>query len=33
MAVEKLDKYQLPGNNHIPAKLMQAGGEASHSVI
>jgi hypothetical protein len=27
MAVEKLNKYQLPGNRQIPAKLMQAGGE------
>jgi len=33
MAVEKLNSYHLPGNNQIPAKLMQEGVETSHSEI
>jgi len=33
MAVEKLISYHLPGNNQIPATLMQEGGETSRSEI
>jgi hypothetical protein len=33
MTDEKLNSYHLPGNNQIPAKLMQEGGATSHAEI
>jgi hypothetical protein len=29
IAIAKLEMYKLPGNDHIPAELIQAGGEKS----
>jgi hypothetical protein len=33
VAVGKLKSYKLPGADHIPAELIQAGGETLHSKI
>jgi hypothetical protein len=33
IAIEKFEKYKLPGRDHIPAELIQAGGETLQTEI